>query len=149
MKVVLLQDVKGQGKKDQVIDVSDGYARNFLIPRKLAVEAGKKIMNEIKGREASEKYRIETETAAAKETAAKLEEILLTIKRTPGEGGKFYGSVTAMDIADQLKEQYGIEVDKRKLQLPEQIKSFGKFDVPVKLYTGITGTVHLIITEGK
>ncbi|MBQ7500212.1 MAG: 50S ribosomal protein L9 [Clostridia bacterium] len=149
MKLVLLQDVKGQGKKDQLIDVSDGYARNYLIPRKLAVEAGKKIINEIKGREASEKYRVETETAAAKEIAEKLEGILLMIKRTPGENGKFYGSVTAMDITDALEKQHGVAIDKKKLKLPDQIKSFGKFDIPVKLYTGITGTIHIVVTEDK
>ena len=145
MKVVLLADVKGQGKKDEIINVSDGYARNFLFPRKLAVEADAKVLNEIKGREDSLKHKIEVETAEAKALAAKLDSTLIKITASSGADGRLYGSITAKDIADALAKNYGITVDKRKIQLPEAIRAYGKYDLDVKLYTDVVGKIHVLV----
>jgi large subunit ribosomal protein L9 len=147
MKVVLLADVKGQGKKNDVINVSDGYARNFLLPRKLAVEADAKVMNEIKGREASIKHKIEVETAEAKALAAKLDSILVKIPASSGADGRLYGSITSKDIAERLDKDYGITVDKRKIELPDVIKNYGTYSVTVKLYTEITGKFTVVVHE--
>ena len=145
MKVVLLADVKGQGKKNDVINVSDGYARNFLLPRKLAIEADAKVMNEIKGREASIKHKIEVETSEAKALAAKLDTILVKIPASSGADGRLYGSITSKDIAEKLEKDYGITVDKRKIQLSDPIRAYGKYDLDVKLYTDIVGKVHVLV----
>ena len=145
MKVVLLADVKGQGKKNDVINVSDGYARNFLLPRKLAIEAAAKVMNEIKGREASIKHKIEVETNEAKALAAKLDTILVKIPASSGADGRLYGSITSKDIAEKLEKDYGITVDKRKIQLSDPIRAYGKYDLDVKLYTDIVGKVHVLV----
>ena len=145
MKVVLLADVKGQGKKNDVINVSDGYARNFLLPRKLAVEADAKILNEIKGREDSLKHKIEVETAEAKAMAAKMDTILVKITASSGADGRLYGSITAKDIADHLAKDHGITVDKRKIQLSDPIRAYGKYDLDVKLYTDVTAKVHVLV----
>ena len=145
MKVVLLADVKGQGKKNDVINVSDGYARNFLLPRKLAIEADAKVMNEIKGREASIKHKIEVETNEAKALAAKLDTILVKIPASSGADGRLYGSITSKDIAEKLEKDYGITVDKRKIQLSDPIRAYGKYDLDVKLYTDIVGKVHVLV----
>ena len=147
MKVVLLQDVKGQGKKDDLINVSDGYARNFLFPKKLAVEADAKVLNDIKNKEAAKQRRIELEKQAARDTAEKLAGTLVKIKVKEGADGKFYGSVTTKDIAEALKEQCGIEVDKRKVVLGENIKGYGTYTVDVKLYPEIVGKINLIVCE--
>ena len=145
MKVVLLADVKGQGKKNDVINVSDGYARNFLLPRKLAIEADAKVMNEIKGREDSIKHKIEVETAEAKATAAKLDSILVKIPASSGADGRLYGSITAKDIAEKLQKDYAITVDKRKIQLSDPIRAYGQYDLDVKLYTDVTAKVHVLV----
>ena len=147
MKLILTQDVKGQGKKDQVIDVSDGYARNFLLPRGLAVPADAKALSEIKNREASKQHKIDTERAAAKETAEKLTSITVKIVAPGGTDGRLYGSVTAKDIAEALEKQFGIAVDKRKLSLSENIKTFGTYIVDVKLYTDVSGKVKVAVTD--
>ena len=147
MKLILTQDVKGQGKKDQVVDVSDGYARNFLLPRGLAVPADAKAMSEIKNREASKQHKIDTERAAAKETAQKLSEITVKIVTSGGTDGRLYGSVTAKDIAEALEKQFKITVDKRKLALSENIKTFGTYIVDVKLYTDVSGKVKVAVTD--
>ena len=149
MKVILTQDVKGQGKKDQIVNVSDGYARNFLFPKKLAVEADAKALNDIKNREAAEKHRIEVETANAKEIKEKLEAAVVCMKCAGGPDGRLYGSVTASDIADAVKAQLGVEIDRRKLQLNEAIKAYGKYTVGVKLYAGISGAINLVVTADK
>lgn len=147
MKVLLLQDVKGQGKKDQIVNVSDGYARNFLFPKKLAVVADKKAMNEAQGREDARLHKIETERAAAKDTAAKLEGAVVKIGAQAGADGRLYGSVTSSEIADELKKQCGIEVDRRKIQLDGPIKAFGSYTVDIKLYPEIVGKINLVVTE--
>lgn len=148
MKVVLLQDVKGQGKKDDLINVSDGYARNFLFPKKLAVEADAKVLNDIKNKEAAKQRRIELEKQAARDTAEKLSGTLVKIKVKEGADGKFYGSVTTKDIAEALKEQCGIEVDKRKVVLGENIKGYGTYMVDVKLYPEISGKLNVLVYAG-
>ena len=145
MKVVLLADVKGQGKKNDVITVSDGYARNFLLPRKLAIEADAKVMNEIKGREDSIKHKIEVETAEAKALAARLDTLLVKIPAASGADGRLYGSITSKDIAEKLAKDFGITVDKRKIQLSDPIRAYGQYDLEVKLYTDIVGKVHVLV----
>lgn len=147
MKVVLLADVKGKGKKDQIVNVSDGYARNFLIPNGLAAEASAKAVNEIKNKEASRQHKIELERAEAKETATKLDAVVVKLKGKAGNDGRLYGSVTASDIADGLKDQHKIEIDRRKLNMDGPIKTFGSFEFDVKLYTDVTGKVHVMVTE--
>ena len=147
MKVVLLKDVKGQGKKDQIIDVSDGYARNFLLPKGLAAEASGSVLNEIKNKEASKAHKIELERAAARETAEKLKELKVQIKIKSGGGGRMYGSVTAKDIAEALAAQHKITVDRRKLVMDDPIKQYGTYLVDVKLYTEIIGKINVVVTE--
>lgn len=146
MKVVLLADVKGQGKKDEVINVSEGYARNFLFPKKLAIVADNKILNEIKGKEEKRLRQIELEKAAALETKAKLESVQVIIKVSAGEGDRLYGAVTAKDIADALLAQHGIEVDKRKI-VTDAIKAFGSYTPEIKLFPEITGKINVIVTN--
>ncbi len=151
MKVVLLQDVKGKGKKDEIVNVSDGYARNFLFPKGLAAEASGTVLNEIKNREASKAHKAALELEAAKETAEKLEGVTVKFKLKAGDTGgdskKLYGSVTAKDIAEELEKQNGIVIDKRKIVLSEPIKQFGTHEIPVKLHASVTGTVNVIVTE--
>ena len=146
MKVVLLADVKGQGKKDEIVNVSEGYARNFLFPKKLAIVADNKILNEIKGKEEKRLRQIELEKAAALETKAKLESVQVIIKVSAGEGDRLYGAVTAKDIADALLAQHGIEVDKRKI-VTDAIKAFGSYTPEIKLFPEITGKINVIVTK--
>ena len=146
MKVVLLADVKGQGKKDEIINVSEGYARNFLFPKKLAIVADNKILNEIKGKEEKRLRQIELEKAAALETKAKLESVQVIIKVSAVEGDRLYGAVTAKDIADALLAQHGIEVDKRKI-VTDAIKAFGSYTPEIKLFPEITGKINVIVTN--
>ncbi len=149
MKVVLLQDVKGQGKKDELINVSDGYARNFLFPKKLAVEADAKILNDIKNKEASRLHKIELEKQAARETAAELQKVVVKIAVQPGNAGdgRMYGSVTTMDISNALETQHGIKIDKRKIVLNENIKSYGSYTADVKLYPEIVGKINIVVVS--
>lgn len=147
MKVVLLADVKGQGKKNQVVEVSDGYARNFLFPKKLAVEANATVMNNIKGQEAAKQHKIEVETAEAKALAAKLDAMLIKIPASSGADGRLYGSVTAKDIAERLEKDHGITIDKRKIILNDPIRAYGQYDLDVKLYTEITGKIHVLVCQ--
>ena len=147
MKLILTKDVKGQGKKDQIIEVSDGYARNFLIPKGLAIPADAKSMNDVKNREDSRLHKIETEKAAAKEIAAKLETITVKITSQAGSDGRLYGSVTAKDVAEALQKQHGITIDKRKLALTDPIKAFGTYNTEVKLYTDVVGKVKITVCD--
>ena len=116
MRVILLADVKGQGKKDQIVNVSDGYARNFLFPKKLAIPADSQSLNEIKNKEASKQHKIDVEKAEAKEIAAKLEKIVLKFEYAAGPDKKLYGSVTSKDLAELLKKNHNIDIDKRKIR---------------------------------
>ncbi len=147
MKVVLLADVKGQGKKNDVIEVSDGYARNFLFPRKLAKEANNTILNEIRGKEQAKQHQIEVATAEAKALAQKLDTILIKISASSGADGRLYGSITSKEIAEQLQAQHGITVDKRKISLSDPIRAYGKYDMDVKLYTDVVGRIHVLVCE--
>ena len=143
MKVILLDNIKGVGKKDEVINASDGYARNFLFPKKLAVEANSENMSKLNNKKEANNYRKDLEKQAAEETAKKLKGILLKINVKAGENGKIFGGVTAKEIADTLKAQANIEVDKKKIELKEQIKTLGTFSVNVKLYEGVTGVLKI------
>ena len=145
MKVMLLQDVKGQGKKDEIVNVSDGYARNFLLPRKLAIEADAKAISEAQNKEKARLYKIETEKKAARELAAKLETIIIKVKATAGADGKLYGGVTTADIAAELKNQHGIEIDKRKIVCDGAIKAHGTYTLDVKLYPEISGKLNVVV----
>lgn len=147
MKVVLLQDVKGQGKKGDVINVSDGYARNFLFPKKLGAVADASVMNELKGKEEARLHKIEVDRQNARETAEKLLTVSVKLTATAGTDGKLYGSVTAKDIAEALASQHGIEIDRRKLQITDPIKTFGTHIIDIKLYPEITGKVNVVVTE--
>ena len=147
MKVILTQDVKAQGKKGDIIEVSDGYARNFLLARKLAIIADAKALNEAKNKEASRLHKIETEKAAANELASKLTAVLVKIPVACGADEKLYGSITAKDIAEALKEQHGIEIDRRKLQIKDPIKTFGTHIIDIKLYPEITGKVTVVVAQ--
>ena len=147
MKVILTQDVKGQGKKDQVVNVSDGYARNFLLPRKLAVPADNQSMNELKNKEASRQHKIDVERAAAKEAAERLASITVKFAVGAGADGRLYGSVTSKDIAEALQKQHGITVDKRKIALTDPIKAYGTYDLDVRLYTDVSGKIHVVVTD--
>ena len=147
MKVLLLQDVKGKGKKDTIVDVSDGYARNFLLPKGVAVEADAKIMNDYKNKQAAKKHHEEMEKQAAKETAEKLAGFVVKIFATAGADGRFYGSVTVKDIAEELEKQHGITVDKRKIVLDDAIKAFGSYSLDVKLYPEIAGKLNVVVTQ--
>ena len=143
MKVILTADVKGQGKKDQVVDVSDGYARNFLFPKKLAIPADNKALNEIKNKEASKAHKIEVEKQTATEIAKKLESIVVKFAYAAGPDKRLYGSVTSKEIAEALKKDFGIEIDKRKITLAVPIKSFGTFTADVRLFTDVVGKIHI------
>ena len=147
MKVVLLQDVKSIGKKGELVNVSDGYARNFLLPRKLANEANAQAMNEPKNAEAAREYKIKTETENAQKNAGALSGKTLKIYAKPGQAGRIFGSVTAKEIAEEIKKQFGIEVDKRKVVLPMDIKAFGTYNFDVKFYGGITASMSVAVCE--
>lgn len=147
MKVVLLQDVKSIGKKGELCNVSDGYARNFLLPRKLAKEANAQAMNELKNAEAAKQYKIKTETEQAQKNAEALGDKVLKIYAKAGQGGKIFGSVTAKEIADEIGKQFNIEVDKRKVSLETDIKAFGTYPAEVKFYSGISCTVNVVVCE--
>ena len=146
MKVVLKQDVKSLGKKGELVNVSDGYARNFLFPKNLAVEANAQAMSELKNKEQAEKYRIETETAAAKADAAKIEGKTVKIVAKAGQNGKLFGSVTAKEIAAQIKADFKVELDKRKIDVND-IKSFGTFSATARLNHGVTASFYVQVSE--
>ncbi len=138
MKVILLCDVKGQGKKDQIVEVSDGYARNFLFPQKKAVPADAKATNELKNKAEAQQYKINEDRKAAQALADKINGVEIEIIMGHGADGRLYGSVTAKDIAEELKKRLGIDVDKRKIQLKESIRAYGKHDVQLKVHPEVS-----------
>ena len=147
MKVMLTQDVKGQGKKDQIIEVSDGYARNFLFPKKLAVIADAKAVNEAKNKEASNLHKIEVAKNEAKAIADKLSKITVSIQESAGNDNRLYGAVTSKDIVEKLAKDHKITIDKKKVVMTESIKTFGTYKVEVKLYGAeITGTITVQVS---
>ena len=150
MKVILQQDVKGQGKKGELVTVSDGYARNYLLPRKLAIEATADSMAVAKQQEIIRKKKLEAEKAAALEIVAKLEGVQVMIPaRAGGPGGKLFGTVTTKEISEALHEQHGVEIEKNKIVQEEHIKTFGPYEVKCKLGFEITGVIHVLVTEAK
>ena len=146
MKVVLKQDVKGLGKKGELVNASDGYARNFLFPKNLAVEANAQNMSELKNREQAEKYRIATETAAAKANAEKLSGKTIKLTAKAGANGKLFGSITSKELSEKIANEFGIKVDKKKISC-EDIKQFGTYEFEVKLYTGIAAKLFVMVGE--
>jgi large subunit ribosomal protein L9 len=138
MKVILLCDVKGQGKKDEIVNVSDGYARNFLFPQKKAVPADAKATSELKSKEEAKQYRISEDRKAAQALADKIKEVTVDIVMGHGADGRLYGSVTSKDIAESLSKIIGVDVDKRKINMKESIKAYGNFEVEIKLLQDIT-----------
>lgn len=146
MKVILLADVKGKGKKGELCQVSDGYARNFLFPKNLAVEADSAAMSELKNREASKEHHKKEEIAAANATAKELEGKTVVIKAKAGSAGRLFGSVTSKDVAVEIKNQLGIEIDRKKMNLAD-IKNFGEYTAEIKLYVGISAKITVKVTE--
>jgi len=147
MKVILLQDVKGTGKKGEVVNVSDGYARNFLFPKNLAQEATAQNLNELKKKQKAEQDRKQREIEEAKKMVEKLKDITLVIKAKSGENGKLFGSVTNKEIAEELEKQYKIKLDKKKIVLPEPIKQIGEVELEVKVYAEISGKLKVRVEE--
>jgi len=147
MKVVLLQDVKSLGKKDDIVNVSDGYARNFLFPKKLAVEATVGKLNEISDKKSSLENKKKKELEQAKALAEKLNKVEIVIKTKAGVNGKLFGSITAKDIADLLNQKHKIEVDKKKIVLDDAIKSLGTYEVEIKVYPEVTAKVKVTVAQ--
>jgi large subunit ribosomal protein L9 len=145
MKVILKADIKGVGKKNEVINASDGYARNFLFPKNLAVEANAENMNKLNNKKSSEQHKKDVEKDKAQQIANKMKDITLTIKVKAGDNGKIFGGVTAKEIAENLKSQYSIEIDKKKIVLNETIKNLGVFNVSIKLFEGIVGNLKVSV----
>ena len=149
MKVIFNQDVRGQGRKGEMKEVSDGYARNYLLPRKLASEATPDMLNAFKLKEKARKAQAEREKAQAEENAKKLEGVIVKISARAGQGGRLFGAITSQEISDALREQHGIEIEKNKLVQGEPIKSFGSFEVKCKLGYEVTGRLTVLVTEKK
>ena len=147
MEVVLLEDVKALGKKGQVVKVNDGYARNFILPKKLGVEATAKNLNDLKLQKANAEKVAAEQLAEAKALAEKIGELSVTLKMKAGEGGRAFGSVSSKEIAVAAKDQLGLEIDKKKMVLPEAIKTFGTHEVPVKLHKDVTAKLTVKVTE--
>lgn len=149
MKVILLQDVKSVGKKGEIIDANDGYARNFLLPKKFAVEANGKNLNDLKLQNANKEKVAAENLASAKAFAEELKEKEIVVHIKSGEGGRTFGSVSSKEIASAFKEQCGVDIDKKKIQLEESIKACGVYEVKVKLHPQVTGTLKVKVQEQK
>lgn len=145
MKVILKQDVKTLGKKESMVEVSDGYARNYLLPRNLAVEASASNLNVMNTKKDAEKFKKDRELANAKALADKLKEVTVVIKTKAGENGKLFGSITSKDIADKLKSSFKLDVDKKKIQLTDSLKSIGTSEVEIKIYPEVSAKVTVKI----
>lgn len=147
MKVILTQDIKGTGKKGELVEVADGYAQNFLIKRGAAIPANKQAMGEMKSKEAAKQHKIELEKQAANETAQKLEGKTVKLTAKAGANGKLFGSVTSKEIAEAIEAQMGAAVDKKKITLSSEVKAFGTYNVEIKLYQGITAKMFVTVAE--
>jgi len=145
MKVILLADVKGTGKKEQILEVSDGYARNFLFPRKLAVEATSTAMNSVQRAKAAEDHRESLRRQEAMDLAEKLRKQVIRLHARAGEKGRLYGSITGQEVADALEAQHGVKVEKRRVELSEAIRSIGEYEASVWLYAGITIPMRVVV----
>lgn len=146
MKVILLEDVKSLGKKGEIVNVSDGYARNFLLPRGLAKEATSNALNDLKGQKEAAEFRHNNEVAAAKETAEKINGVTVALTAKAGENGKLFGSITAADVAEALKMQHHVVIEKKKFSIPDGIKHTGITEVEVKVYPSITAKIKVNVT---
>ncbi len=146
MKVILKEDVKGQGKKGELINASDGYARNFLLPRGLAIPADAQAMNDLKNKEEAAKHRLAVEKQEAEAAAAKLTGKTLKLTARAGQGGKLFGSVTTKEVAEELKKQFQLDVDKRKIVMAD-IKAFGSYEAEIKLPQGISAKMTVMVSE--
>lgn len=147
MKVILLEDVKALGKKGEIVNVNDGYARNFILPKKLGLEANTKNLNDLKLQNANEEKKAKEILEAAQAFAKDLESKSVVIKMKDGEGGRVFGSVSSKEIATAFKDQCGLDIDKKKIQLTDAIKAFGTYDVPVKLHQKVTGILKVKVEE--
>ena len=147
MKVILQQDLKGTGKKGELVTVSDGYARNYLFPRKLALEANAQAMAEYQNRENAKKHREEVERQNALDTAEKIRGKTVKILAKAGAGGRLFGSVTSKEIAEAASKEFGVSIDKKKVSLESDIKAFGTYTVEVKLLAGVTAKLYAMVTE--
>ena len=146
MKVLLKQDVKGQGKAGQLVNVSDGYARNFLFPRQLAVPADTQVMNDLRNKEEAAQFHARVEKEAALAAAASLKDKSIKISAKAGNGGRLFGAVTTKEVAEALNKQFGVKVDKRKVTM-DDIKAYGSYTAEVKLHTGVVATVTVVVSE--
>ena len=149
MKVLLKADVKGQGKKGEIKEVSDGYARNFLLPKGLAVAADAKTLNEVKNKQEAEKHKLEAAKLAAQKLSERLSGVTIKIAATAGTDGKLYGSITPANIAEELKNKESLDIDKRKIVLDDNIKAFGTYIIDVKVYPEITAQLTVVVTDSK
>lgn len=149
MKIIFLQDVKGQGKKGEMKEVSEGYARNYLLPRKLAIAATADNLNTLRLKEKARQAQLAAEKAKAEENAKALENVVVKIAAKAGSAGKLFGAVTSKEISDALKSQHGIEVDSKKLVQTEPIKSYGSYEVKCRFGFEVSGTIHLLVVEEK
>ena len=149
MKVIFNADVRGQGKKGELKEVSDGFARNYLLPRKLASEATADNINTLKLKEKARQAQMAAEKAQAEESAKRLAELNVTIKARAGQGGKLFGAVTSQEISDALREQHGIAIEKNKIVQPEPIKAYGAYQVKAKLGYEVVGTINVMVIEAK
>ena len=149
MKVIFNVDVRGQGKKGEMKEVSDGYARNYLLPRKLASEATADAVNAFKLREKAKAAQIARDRALAEENAKKLAGVVVQVQARAGQGGRLFGAVTSQEISDALREQHGIEIEKNKIVQAEPIKQFGSFEVKARLGSEISGVINVLVTEKK
>lgn len=145
MKVILLKDIKGTGKKDQILEVSDGFGRNYLLPRKLAVEATSEALNSIEKSKSAAKHREDVKKNDAETAAREMKGKTVTVKVRAGENGRLYGSITTQEIADALKAQHGVELDKRKIELDEKVTSVGQTTITLKMYAGVSTKMNLVI----
>ena len=149
MEVILLQDVKTLGKKGEIVKINDGYARNFVLPKKLGVEANAKNLNDLKLEKARQAKQEAQELAEAKELAAKIEEQAIKVTIKTGEGGRVFGAVSSKEISAAAKEQLGLDIDKKKMKLEESIKTLGTYEVPVKLHREVTAKLKVVVGESK
>ncbi|MDI9512843.1 MAG: 50S ribosomal protein L9 [Caldicoprobacterales bacterium] len=147
MKVILTKDVKGQGKKGDVVNVSDGYARNYLFPNKLAIEASNKNLNEVKAKKAADARRKKEELEQAKLLAKKISDVEVLVRAKSGDQGKLFGSITSKDIADAALKQHKLKIDRKKIVLTEPIKSLGSFSLEVKVYPDVSASLNVKVIE--
>lgn len=148
MKVIFLKDVKGSGKKGEIKNVADGYARNMLLPKDLAVEATPENLNKLQGQQASAQHKVDIDIQNAKATAEKLKDQKVIITAKAGSNGKLFGSVTAGNVAEAIEKQFGVKIDKKKIVLSTDIKNFGSYTANIKLYNGISEKIDVEVTEG-